>query len=60
MAECSERKHCTYYIQRKDRYCRLEAVKGSNYCGEHMVNEDAQVIIVIRRVSLFIALVFLG
>ena len=37
MAKSTEN-HCTFFLKGKGRYCRLEAVKGTPYCGEHMLS----------------------
>lgn len=37
MAKSSENQ-CTFFLKGKGRYCRLEAVKGTQYCGEHMLS----------------------
>ena len=29
------RKQCAFYLPLKKRYCRMQASKGSEYCGEH-------------------------
>ena len=29
------RKQCARYLPLKKRYCRMQASKGSEYCGEH-------------------------
>lgn len=34
----STKNHCTFFLKGKGRYCRLEAVKGTPYCGEHMLS----------------------
>ena len=29
---------CSFYLQTKGRYCRMSAVKDTNFCGEHMLS----------------------
>lgn len=31
---------CQYFVKRKKRYCRMTVKKGSNYCGEHLPQEE--------------------
>ena len=42
MATCVEKesRRCAFFLQKKGRYCRMDAVKGSSYCGEHMLIGD--------------------
>ena len=38
-----EKRTCTFYLKRKKRNCRMQAVPWSKYCGEHLVLEDDSV-----------------
>ncbi|XP_069694498.1 tRNA:m(4)X modification enzyme TRM13 homolog [Periplaneta americana] len=29
--------HCQFYVQRKERFCKMTVKEGEKYCGQHMV-----------------------
>ena len=40
MAEEEEKassRKCAYIISKRNRRCRMDAAKGSEYCGEHLL-----------------------
>ena len=42
MAEKSEEKRvgCSFFLKRKNRYCKMIPGKGKKYCGEHLYLAD--------------------
>ena len=38
MEEAEER--CAFVVAKRGRRCRMQASKGSVYCGEHLIHDD--------------------
>ena len=38
MEDHSSRK-CSFMIAKRNRRCRMDAAKGSDYCGEHLIHD---------------------
>ena len=37
MEKCDITEHCRYFVNRKNRYCKMTVKAGQEYCGEHMI-----------------------
>ena len=35
--EETDKKHCAFFLKRKQRFCRMTVGEGKKYCGEHMI-----------------------
>ena len=35
--EETEKKHCAFFLKRKQRFCQMTVGEGKKYCGEHMI-----------------------
>ena len=36
--------HCQFFLDRKQRYCRMSVKKGRRFCGEHQAGELNKII----------------
>ncbi|KAJ8667985.1 hypothetical protein QAD02_009648 [Eretmocerus hayati] len=43
--------HCQFYLERKQRYCRMTVKKGRSFCGEHQINDGSLNKIVDERIN---------
>ncbi len=40
MAQGIDVKTCIFFVKKRGRTCRMCAVKGSDFCGEHLIFDD--------------------